>query len=174
MTTKKQRAIWNKAQRKRRTEHPEEIKELSHRQYRQNPEKSKTATKNWRIQNPGYDQKWRNENREKLNEYQRQWRLDNQEKVRLSNKNSHLKRTFGITLEEYNEIFKQQNHKCAACGNDNPGRKTGWALDHDHITGKIRAILCNQCNTTLGNVKDDPKILQMLINYLGRFQLQSS
>lgn len=72
---------------------------------------------------------------------------------------------YKINLEEYQSMLDSQDHKCKACSVDlEPGR--GTHIDHDHQTGKIRGILCRHCNLALGHVKDDPKILQALIDYL--------
>jgi hypothetical protein len=62
-------------------------------------------------------------------------------------------------------MLDSQDHKCKVCFVDlKPGR--GTHIDHDHQTGKIRGILCRHCNLALGHAKDDPKILQALIDYL--------
>jgi DNA-directed RNA polymerase subunit RPC12/RpoP len=61
----------------------------------------------------------------------------------------HLQRFYGITLEEFEARFKAQDYKCACCGRDTTKGK-GWHIDHDHVTKKIRGILCNGCNVSIG------------------------
>ena len=62
-------------------------------------------------------------------------------------------------------MIESQNNKCKVCKTDlEPGKKTH--VDHDHATGAVRGILCNHCNLALGLIKDDPKILQAMIDYL--------
>jgi hypothetical protein len=59
-----------------------------------------------------------------------------------------------------------QNSVCAICGSDRWGHK-GPAIDHDHITGSIRGILCSNCNQGLGRFHDDPARLLAAARYLG-------
>lgn len=64
-------------------------------------------------------------------------------------KDWYLRNRFGITLEQYDEMFENQNGVCAICGEINiDGRRL--AVDHNHETGKIRGLLCTGCNTRLG------------------------
>ena len=79
----------------------------------------------------------------------------------------HLKRSYGITLNEYNQMLADQNHKCITCGTTEPGGKHGkFMVDHSHITGKVRGLLCKSCNIALGEVKDNRQTLQKMIEYL--------
>ena len=73
---------------------------------------------------------------------------------------------FGIGLPEFEEILKSQNHCCAICGKPQSSQKRRFSVDHSHETGKIRAILCDNCNHGLGNFKDNIKNLENAINYL--------
>jgi hypothetical protein len=76
---------------------------------------------------------------------------------------SHLKRTYGITLEQHDRMRDDQANGCAIC------RKTmddDCAVDHCHTTGKVRGLLCDWCNKLLGFAKDDVSILQAAIDYL--------
>ncbi|MGW2082299.1 endonuclease VII domain-containing protein [Streptomyces sp. NPDC001939] len=76
-----------------------------------------------------------------------------------------LKRHYGITLEQYNEMAAAQNHRCALCGEE-PETERRMHVDHDHATGQIRALLCHHCNLLLGNAKDSPDRLRQAIAYL--------
>ena len=83
----------------------------------------------------------------------------------------HLKRTYGITLEEYDAMLEKQGGCCAICGTDKPGssrRNTYFSVDHCHTTGEVRGLLCHQCNTALGLIKDNPDTLTNMITYLSR------
>ena len=64
-----------------------------------------------------------------------------------------LQRTFGITLAEYNLILKYQKDQCAICHSPPNGRRL--AVDHDHITGALRGLLCMLCNRALGRWRDN-------------------
>lgn len=79
---------------------------------------------------------------------------------------AHLKRNYGITLEEHTKMYEEQNGRCAICGNEGNGKWKKLCVDHCHTTGKIRKLLCNNCNTALGLVGDNTQILQKMIDYL--------
>lgn len=72
-------------------------------------------------------------------------------------------KTYGLTVERYNELLEKQNHVCAICGNKPKNR---LCVDHDHKTGKVRSLLCNKCNTAIGNANEDIGILKKMIEYL--------
>ena len=126
----------------------------------------------------GYFKKYYQEHKEyfkqrHINGYHKKWRKNNKnnlQKYRDENKNNLnnylLKRNYNITLEEYNELFNKQNGCCAICGRHQSDLKNKLGVDHNHETGKVRGLLCNQCNLSLGNIKDDIKILYNMINYL--------
>lgn len=78
---------------------------------------------------------------------------------------------YGLTLEEYNRMLDAQCGGCAICGSKTPrggGRGSVLGVDHCHQTGKVRGILCNQCNHLIGKAGDDPEILRAAIKYLER------
>lgn len=88
-------------------------------------------------------------------------------------RDSTLKRKFGISLEDYNKIFEEQNGLCAICGLPEKtiiGDKTIiLGVDHNHLTKKVRGLLCSDCNTSIGKLKVDEfgiLNLQMTIKYL--------
>ena len=90
------------------------------------------------------------------------------------NRNNQLKRLYGISLNEYNQILEEQGGLCKICGTDNPkGRKTGRGnvtslyVDHCHNTGKVRGLLCNTCNRAMGYIGEDTNTLKSMIEYLG-------
>ena len=75
-------------------------------------------------------------------------------------------REFGITLNEYNEMFEKQKGCCAICGRHQSEFKRSFDVDHDHKTGKVRGLLCFKCNVVLGFVNDNSNILENMIGYL--------
>lgn len=85
---------------------------------------------------------------------------------RAKKKDLKLKRLFGISLADYNEMFTSQNGLCAGCYRHQSTLKNSLAVDHDHITGEIRGLLCFRCNSTLGMVHDSTAVLEGLIRYL--------
>lgn len=73
----------------------------------------------------------------------------------------------GITLETY----YAQPKECSACHTKDPGSRKdkplkSWPIDHDHVTGKLRGLLCSPCNLALGLLKDDPNRCRNLVKYL--------
>lgn len=81
-----------------------------------------------------------------------------------------LKR-YGITEQEYGELYRAQGGKCAVCGKENSGatqngKRKKMYVDHDHETGRVEGLLCNNCNFALGFVHDDPELLTKLVAYL--------
>jgi len=104
------------------------------------------------------DRNWRATHREHLQAYQRQ-------------------RSFGLSPEQFAAMLDEQNDLCAVChvhmesrGELLPtGRKrTGICVDHDHVTGKVRGLLCSNCNKALGLFHDDPVALEAAAAYLRR------
>lgn len=83
-----------------------------------------------------------------------------------------LKRLYGITLDDYNRMAAEQQQLCALCG-EAPDTERRMHVDHDHVTGRIRALLCHHCNLLLGNAKDSTDRLRLAIAYLERHQLDN-
>jgi hypothetical protein len=74
-----------------------------------------------------------------------------------------------MTIEEWETLFNAQGRCCAnqKCRATEPNDKRGyWHTDHDHLTGKIRGILCRTCNLALGQVNDSTAVLKGLIEYI--------
>lgn len=91
-------------------------------------------------------------------------------------KNAHLKRNFGITLEDYTEMLKAQNGVCDICKKPEKkvfkktGKVTDLCVDHCHSTGKVRGLLCWDCNTSIGKLNESIETLKNAILYLKRNQ----
>ena len=85
---------------------------------------------------------------------------------KLSSTNTKLKRRFGITLDEYNELLQKQNYECLICGAKNSTNGHRLAVDHSHVTGKVRALLCKACNVAIGNLQDNPEFCEKAAAYL--------
>jgi hypothetical protein len=78
-----------------------------------------------------------------------------------------IKRKFGITCKEYDAMYERQGGKCATCGLHQSKQKKRMNVDHDHKTGRVRGLLCHNCNVVLGLVNDNPKTMQKMLHYLG-------
>lgn len=90
--------------------------------------------------------------------------------IRRKTVRPHLKELYGITLSDYNKIWKKQNGVCAICGKPEMARNQfglkRLAVDHNHVTGKVRGLLCQKCNQTLGLINEDVNILETMIKFL--------
>ena len=74
-----------------------------------------------------------------------------------------LKREHGITLEHYEKLYKEQDGKCAIC---KKVQDKSMNVDHNHITGKIRGLLCNKCNRGIGYLDDSYVLVENAALYL--------
>jgi len=78
-----------------------------------------------------------------------------------------IKRKYSITKEQVDQMKLKQNNCCAICKNKETSKKAiNLSIDHDHSSGKVRGLLCNNCNNGLGRFKDDCNLLQAAIDYL--------
>ncbi len=126
-------------------------------------------TDEYRKKHAEYSRNYRAKHPHKAIAATKRWAKRNPEKYRLVLKNSGLKKHYGITLAQHDEILMSQGNRCAICRSDHCGRdgKTkGWCIDHCHTTNRVRGILCNSCNALLGYAKDDKKVLAAAIKYL--------
>ena len=79
-----------------------------------------------------------------------------------------------ITLEEYGVLFQSQDNKCAICnkaetcidGRSKDKKPRRLSIDHCHITGKVRGLLCHSCNTAIGKFNDDLELFQKAMDYI--------
>lgn len=150
--------------RKYRAGHREELNEYNRKYY--------AAHKQERDE---YARKYRAENREKILEYGRKYCTDHRGKL---NKRSckynkehpeqrrgvKFKYLYGITTKDYGILLAAQGGACALCGR--PPGKTDLRVDHDHVTGTVRGLLCHKCNVGLGHFDEDQSILKIAIEYL--------
>jgi hypothetical protein len=109
-------------------------------------------------------------------EYQRQWRKLNPDKMKEyerrrdkeKSRERAWERRYGIARQDYENLLEKQGDSCAICKTTNVGRKghTHFHVDHDHLTGKVRGLLCDLCNRGLGYFKDDAYMLRKAAKYL--------
>lgn len=86
-----------------------------------------------------------------------------------------LSYAFGITLDEYNSMLEAQGGTCAIC--KGPPRGKSWrrlVVDHCHVTGQLRGLLCDTCNRTLGLLHDNLQVAQAAASYLQLHQSSTS
>jgi hypothetical protein len=109
--------------------------------------------------------RWQQENPERYRAKQREY-IDSGKK-KLWDRKSYLKRTYGITLEQYEVMLAAQGGVCAICQEARPEERT-LHVDHDHVTGEIRGLLCFRCNNAIGDLRDNPALVLALLDYLER------
>lgn len=97
-------------------------------------------------------------------EKQAEWRESN----RSWQRNYHLRRLYGISLTDYDQMVAERNGKCDICGRVPEGKRNQACLhvDHDHRTGRVRGLLCSHCNRGLGFLGDSPETLSRAAAYL--------
>jgi hypothetical protein len=89
----------------------------------------------------------------------------------------HLKNKFNMSLNDYEQLYKNQDGKCAICGSAETmvlqGKVKRIAIDHCHITGVVRGLLCHSCNTGLGYFNDNWVLLDNALEYLTKGDLKA-
>lgn len=106
-------------------------------------------------------------------EWQARWRAKNIEHSRSVNRKSNwkfmLKKVYGITPDDYMRILSEQNEACAICGKHQSEFNRSLAVDHNHETQQIRGLLCVNCNSAIGKLKEDIGLLGRATTYLQRW-----
>jgi hypothetical protein len=168
---------------------PEERREYM-RQYMAERRKDPAIT----AYNRAASAKWRIVNRERGNAMARAWRAKNKDRVKAHNaawvaahtpeerseygrkayrrhrRAHHLNKKFGLTAEQYEVMVVAQNGHCAICTEeDRPDKRL--AVDHNHKTGKIRALLCDRCNRGIGYFYENSALLRKSADYLDSHNL---
>jgi hypothetical protein len=79
-------------------------------------------------------------------------------------------RRYKITGDDFNKMEISQQGKCAICLKSPEGFYKRLCVDHDHITNKVRGLLCHQCNFILGLSKENVKVLLSMIEYIKKYE----
>jgi hypothetical protein len=122
-----------------RSNNPEKVKAAYKKWYEANPEKARKATNDWLANNNGKNK----------------------------NRTYNIKSKYGLTNEQWTDLFVRQACCCAICG---VHETKVWHTDHCHKTNKVRGILCASCNPGLGRFKDSIEIMKAAIAYLERIK----
>ena len=104
--------------------------------------------------------------------YARQWRAMHPDRDRCTERRARLKRKYGITPKDYEQMLAAQNGVCAICLQaetaTHNGQQKRLAIDHDHATGHVRGLLCCSCNHAIGKAHDSPALLRKMAAYIDR------
>lgn len=145
----------------------------SDRAYREaNREKNNAKNAAWRKANPEkvreFQRAYKKKNAAKIAEQKREWRKKNPEKYRAANQRWQINRR--MKRCDFDAMMEEQDGKCAICGTDKAysggGDNRRLAIDHCHTSGKVRGLLCGNCNRMLGLAKDSTETLKNAIKYL--------
>jgi len=122
-----------------------------------------------------YYRKWHKENRDKSNATRRKYNAKHRDRILAKRRADYnkderyekkLKDDFGMTMEDYTNMYEKQKGLCAICGTHQDFQEVRMAVDHNHKTEEIRGLLCRYCNSGLGLFKDNPSSLISAAEYL--------
>lgn len=141
--------------------------------------KEENRFQKWRLENPekqrAAEVKYWEKNRDKILDRAKISRRVAPYKQYFSQRKSQLKRKFGLTPEQYEEIGTNQGNVCAICKKpehrkNKRGETCALSVDHNHSTGKVRELLCRGCNSALGHSQESIEVLEALIAYIRKHE----
>jgi len=118
-----------------------------------------------RIRQQRYYQK----NKERIKKYSRDYIKRDPERRKFQLKRSLIKKRYGIVYEDYLSMHREQDYKCKICKRHADEFKKGLVVDHDHKTGKVRDLLCTNCNSQL-HVLENKELYDKYMNYLNSYK----
>ena len=101
----------------------------------------------------------------------RKWAEEHPERTKQMSTRSALRIRYGITPEEKQTKFEAQGSCCAICKTRDPGKRD-WVIDHDHVTGKNRGVLCDHCNKGIGHFYESMEALREAANYIEKYKTE--
>jgi hypothetical protein len=135
--------------------------------YKANKAKYAEKSKRWREANPEryreLTKAYAQANREKVKATSRAWYAANKDRARATSRRLKLK-GYGLTVEQFGEMLALQQGACLICLQ----QMLIPVVDHDHVTGRVRGLLCRKCNSALGLLQDSPTVLRRAVRYLTR------
>lgn len=124
-----------------------------------------TWSKHWRLNNPEKFKAIVARARPKQLEYYRNG------KGKVNNRKGLLTRIYNIDQETYDNMILDQQGVCAICKRPETRDKTKYlSVDHDHLTNKVRGLLCAKCNSALGQFEDNIEVMENAILYLKKYK----
>jgi len=105
-----------------------------------------------------YQKEHKTQNEERL---RKQWQKASKKYYTLKTSRVKTYRRYGLSVNDYFSLLEKQNGKCKVCNEEKK-----LVIDHNHKTGKVRGLLCLNCNTALGHLKDNKEIMLSAIKYL--------
>lgn len=120
-------------------------------------DKGKIANKKWQ-------QKWRKTEKGKAAKKRCNKRYLQTENGKMAKRKWQEKYKYGLTSEQRQNMYVEQNGCCVICGQ--PVSYEKIYVDHNHKTGKVRSLLCNRCNIFVGFVEGTPELINPILKYL--------
>lgn len=122
------------------------------RRYEADPQLAIQRVREWQLRNP-----------ERVSEYLRKRRA--QPEIKRRDRAGHLRRKYGITLDQYDALLASQGGVCAICKAP-PNDVISLHVDHEHGSGRVRGLLCIKCNNAIGLLNEDPELFAAAVRYL--------
>ena len=165
MPTRAQQAMWEKAYRERNRE---KINARQRERMRNDPEARKRKDEQ--------NRKWQQNNPDKVKAIHERWIA---KPGKREHRRDYLRASiYGITKEQYWQMFDEQGGKCFICKLEErrtyKGRVTNLVVDHNHTTDEVRRLLCHACNASLGFLDEDPVRMQRMIEYVEQFNKRTA
>ncbi len=105
--------------------------------------------------------------------YHRAYNEKHRDRLSVQRKEAHLRREYGLSLEDYWKLIVLQGNRCAVCGGMEPGGTSGeWNVDHSHEMDQVRGLVCWSCNVLLGMCHENPEILKAALRYLEEYLVE--
>ena len=113
-----------------------------------------------------YKKDFYHKNKLRLCEYHRRYRKLHPEIMSKIGRRNNIKQMYGITMKDYELMLNTQNGRCIICERDFMENKTKICIDHNHVTGKVRGLLCNSCNIFIGFLEGKELLYNKAKEYL--------
>jgi|SRR5208282_2186452 len=129
--------------------------------------------RDWRKRNPEKMAAIVERSRESRNKARAAYGVRNPEKVKSWQRTNQLRTLYGLTVEQYESMLATQSGLCAICGSEKPDKRNRrMFVDHSHVSGKVRALLCAVCNFRVGFIESTPTWVDAVESYLAQYKEQ--
>lgn len=151
--------VWDKEKYQKRKETILENQRNNRVPYKDWPEERKEKVRE-------NNRKYYQQRKQQRNDCNKRYRWENGEKIAIAKRKHWLTYRYGISIDEYENLFNLQNGVCLICHKPENRPNKKLAVDHDHATGKIRGLLCDKCNRALGYFDENIESMKEAIKYL--------
>lgn len=112
--------------------------------------------------------RWESENPDRFEQSKAERKTDKVKKDRdyLVDRRKNLKTRYNMSLDDYDSLLKAQDYRCKLCNKEHMTNNKRLYVDHCHRTGKVRGLLCSNCNLSLGQIGDTIESVEKILKYL--------